>query len=118
MCSEHFLLMDEPFSGLDYASKQKTCEAICLVAGSDELNTIIISTHDIETAVQAADTLWLMGREKNDKGEVIPGARIIEKVDLIEMGLAWQPGVELTSEFSEFIRRLQVKFIDPVSPYS
>jgi len=36
MCSEDFLLMDEPFSGLDYLSKEKTCETIQKVAGENE----------------------------------------------------------------------------------
>lgn len=118
MCSEHFLLMDEPFSGLDYMSKQKACEMISLVASADELNTIIIVTHDIETALEVADTVWLMGRDKDGDGKVVPGARIVEKVDLIGAGLAWQPGIQFTPEFSQLVRDLQARFIDPTSPYS
>jgi polar amino acid transport system ATP-binding protein/sulfate transport system ATP-binding protein len=59
LCSDHFLLMDEPFSGLDLLMLEKTSELIQKVANMDELNPIIVVTHDI-TAV--SDHLWLMGR--------------------------------------------------------
>ena len=36
LCSEHFLLMDEPFSGLDLIMLEKTCELIAKVADMDD----------------------------------------------------------------------------------
>ena len=62
LCSEHFLLMDEPFSGLDLIMLEKTCELIAKVADMDDLNTIIVVTHDVTAACSVADHLWLMGR--------------------------------------------------------
>lgn len=35
LCSEHFLLMDEPFSGLDMVMLEKTCALIQQVANMD-----------------------------------------------------------------------------------
>src|SRR6202451_3503831 len=61
LCSEHFLLMDEPFSGLDLIMLEKTCELIAKVANMDDLNTIIVVTHDVTAACSVADHLWLMG---------------------------------------------------------
>ena len=63
LCSEHFLLMDEPFSGLDLLMLEKTCELITKVADMDDLNTIIVVTHDVTAACSVADHLWLMGRD-------------------------------------------------------
>lgn len=93
LCSGHFLLMDEPFSGLDFLMKQKVMQLINQVATSDELNTFIITTHDIETAVAISDTIWVLNRQKDQVGNVIPGATCIGQVDLIERDLAWHEDV-------------------------
>ena len=99
MCSEHFLLMDEPFSGLDPIAVENVCRLVTEVANLHELNTIIVVTHDISAAIQVADTLWLLGRDRDAKGQIIPGARIQGTYNLIERGLAWRKGIT-TPEFS------------------
>src|SRR5947207_15702404 len=76
LCSEHFLLMDEPFSGLDLVMEAKVCELINEIACLDELNTIIVVTHDVTAAATVADHLWLMGRDRAASGTTIPGAAI------------------------------------------
>lgn len=106
MCSEHFLLMDEPFSGLDPLMKNKVCELILKVSSLHEHNTIVVVTHDISTAVRIADTIWVMGRDRNPDGSVIPGARIVEKFNLVDMGLAWRPDVQKDPLFHEFSQSL------------
>jgi NitT/TauT family transport system ATP-binding protein len=90
MADSQFLLMDEPFSGLDPLMKDEACRLICEVAAMDELLTIIVVTHDIEAAVQVADMIWLMGRDRDAAGAVVPGAYIKEQVNLAEMGVAWR----------------------------
>src|SRR5712691_12784417 len=92
LCSEHFLLMDEPFSGLDVVMEAKVCELINEIACLDELNTIIVVTHDVTAAATVADHLWLMGRDR-DGGNFIPGARIQETYDLIERDMCWHPEI-------------------------
>src|SRR5439155_2346249 len=64
MCSEHFLLMDEPFSGLDLVAVDRLCEFLSEMALSDELKTFIVVTHDIAAALEIADTIWLLGRDR------------------------------------------------------
>ena len=104
MCSNHFLLMDEPFSGLDLVAAEGVCSFIREIAQTDELNTIILVTHDIRAAVEVADTIWLMGRDRDEQGRIIPGARIQKTYDLVEMGLAWQKEI---SKMPECIQMLQ-----------
>ncbi len=110
LCSEHFLLMDEPFSGLDLVMEAKVCELINEIACLDELNTIIVVTHDVTAAATVADHLWLMGRDRDAGGNIVPGARIQETYDLIERDLCWHPGITNSSKFLEFVREVKERF--------
>jgi polar amino acid transport system ATP-binding protein/sulfate transport system ATP-binding protein len=110
VCSQHFLLMDEPFSGLDPLAIESVSELITEVANLDELNTIIVVTHNIEAALQVADTVLIMGRDRDKAGNSVPGARIQETVDLISAGLAWRKGLNSTPEFVEVERRIRERF--------
>jgi ABC-type nitrate/sulfonate/bicarbonate transport system ATPase subunit len=110
LCSEHFLLMDEPFSGLDVVLEAKVCELINEIACLDKLNTIIVVTHDVTAAATVADHLWLMGRERDTAGNVIPGARIQETYDLIERDMCWHPEITNSPKFLEFVREVKERF--------
>jgi polar amino acid transport system ATP-binding protein/sulfate transport system ATP-binding protein len=110
MCSEHFLLMDEPFSGLDPLAVDRVAELIQEVASLHELNTIIVVTHDISAAIEVSDTLWLMGRDRDESGRVVPGARIQATYDLLERGLAWRKGITTTPEFLELLQEILARF--------
>ena len=109
LCSEHFLLLDEPTSALDPLNKQLVCDLIATVAGSDDLNTIIMVTHDIPAAVSVADTVWLMGRDRAPNGESM-GARIVETYDLIDRGVCWHPDIRHAPEYIEAVGEIQEKF--------
>src|SRR5262249_47341287 len=61
------LLMDEPFSGLDPAALEDVMKLLIEVANLDELNTILVVTHDIRAAMAVSDTLFMLGRERNDE---------------------------------------------------
>ena len=89
LCSNYFLLMDEPFSGLDLVAKRRVMDTIMTVSTANDLNTVIFTTHDLASAVSLADTIWVLGKEK-DK----PGSTIIKEIDLAAMGLAWAPDIE------------------------
>jgi len=105
MCGHTYLLMDEPFSGLDPLNKAKACELIAELALLDEEQTIIVVTHDIREAVKIADTLWLLGRA--------PGASastIVASYNLIERELAWSPGIEHTPQFAALVREIEARF--------
>jgi polar amino acid transport system ATP-binding protein/sulfate transport system ATP-binding protein len=110
LCSDHFLLMDEPFSGLDLIMLDKTAELIAKVADMDELNTIIVVTHDVTAACTVADHLWLMGKPSAEDGKSSPGSRIVKQYNLIDRGLCWQPGVTATAPFNDFVREVKSEF--------
>ncbi len=110
MCSEHFLLMDEPFSGLDLIAVDKLCHFITEEATADDLRTFIIVTHDIVAALEIADTVWIMGRDRDESGQVIPGARIQKVYNLIELGLAWRENIAGTAEFVEVVREIRALY--------
>ena len=80
--------------GLDLVMKQKACRLITQAANLNELNTIIVVTHDVTEGMSIADTVWLMGREKG-----IEGARILEEIDLAAKGLCWRPDIQQEEGF-------------------
>lgn len=110
LCSEHFLLMDEPFSGLDMIMLEKTCALINSVAHRDDLNTIIIVTHDVTAAASVADHLWLMGRDTGPDGKKIPGARIVKEYNLMDRGLCWKPNISTSPTLMDFVREVKEEF--------
>ena len=110
MCSEHFLLLDEPFSGLDPMAIDRVAELLNEVASMHEANTIVVVTHDIGAALEVADTIWLMGRDRDAAGNIIPGAKIKESYNLIERGLAWRDGIATEPAFLETLREIRARF--------
>lgn len=110
MCSEHFLLMDEPFSGLDLLAVERVIQFIREMAQSDELNTFIVVTHDITAALQVCDTLWLLGRDRDPNGKVIPGARVQATYNLCERGLAWQDNITTSPEYLALLQEIRALF--------
>ena len=110
MCSEHLLLLDEPFSGLDPLAIEKVIELIAEVANLDELNTIIVVTHDIHAAMAVADHIWLLGRDRDPQGNPVPGARLQESYCLLDRGLAWRKGIDGTPEFLELQVEIRRRF--------
>ena len=111
LCSERFLLMDEPFSGLDPVMVDQVIDLIREVSTRDERNTVILVTHDVSPAVRIADTLWLLGVDRDPaSGEPVPGARIQEVHDLVAAGLAWHPELHRTPEFHAFVDQVKERF--------
>ena len=110
MCSDHFLLMDEPFTGLDLLAEERLCEFIIEMAQTDELKTFIIITHDITAALSICDTIWLMGRDRDPQGNIIPGARIQKTYSLVERGIAWQKGITSQPEFLQLLGEIRTMF--------
>lgn len=109
LSSDHFLLMDEPFSGLDPVMKDTACDAILKLSHLDEMNTVIVVTHDIMAAITIADTVWLLGKVKQSDGTSL-GATIIKEYDLIERGLAWHPDITKTPEFQSTMVEIRNDF--------
>ena len=111
LCSEHFLLMDEPFSGLDINMVEEVSNMIIEISNLHELNTIIIVSHDIVSTAAISDTLWLMGRDRDMHNNIIPGAKIKHTIDLIERHLAWQPDIKRLPDFTTLINEVRDMFL-------
>lgn len=110
LCSTHFILMDEPFSGLDVAMKAKAVELIHEVAATHDHNTMIITTHDIQTAVEIADTIWILGKQKDVDGNFIEGATLIKEICLIDRGMAWTKDIQKHPQFFQTVLEIEELF--------
>lgn len=110
LCGDHFILMDEPFSGLDMLMLEKTAKLIQKIANLDATNTIIFVTHDVTAAASIADHLWMLGRERDTEGKIIPGARIVETYDLVQRDLCWHPEILTDPRFMLFVGEIKERF--------
>jgi ABC-type nitrate/sulfonate/bicarbonate transport system ATPase subunit len=107
LCSEHLLILDEPFSGLDIKAKQQACKLIADVAQLHTLNTIIVITHDVTEGMSVADTVWLMGVTPDRQG-----AHIVEEFDLAARGLAWKQDILDDPRFAELVLHVKHRFLE------
>ena len=57
------ILLDEPTAFLDFPSKVDVMQLLRKLAREKD-KTILLSTHDLELALQIADTLWVLNRER------------------------------------------------------
>jgi polar amino acid transport system ATP-binding protein len=105
LSSKHFMIFDEPFSGLDVGNIEKVKQNFERIANDNEYNTIIFSTHDIRLAVELADSIYVIGHPEG----VADYSTIVGHYDLKKMGLAWQPYSEghrkLVTQVKELLLR-------------
>ena len=110
------LLMDEPFSGLDPETKNEVVNMIANLAQKDEFLTIVLISHDIVSSLRVSDTIYMMGKNRNEKGEIVPGASIHHNktLDLKEMGLAWSyedsDDIETRKKLAELAVQISLEF--------
>jgi ABC-type nitrate/sulfonate/bicarbonate transport system ATPase subunit len=97
-----FLLLDEPFSGLDIIVLDKVVELLLDVSLSDELKTLIIVSHDIATAVAISDTVFVLACEEGK-----PGSTIVKEIDLVERGLAWRKNIRSDPAFLDTLKEIK-----------
>ncbi len=118
LSSDKFILLDEPFSGLDPLATRKLSESIRKLADLDTQNTIIISSHILTPALAVSDTAIMLGNEYGMSQGVgmepemikIPGATIIGKYNLLEMGLAYTPDIRKNPIFIDLVNSINDKF--------
>lgn len=100
LCSGHFMVFDEPFSGLDVGNIKSVKKSFNLIQQAHELNTIIFSTHDMRLAVELADSIYIVGFP-DEKKEY---STIVNHYDLKQMGLAWQ---KFDSRHLELVEKIE-----------
>ncbi len=110
LCSNDFLLMDEPFSGLDINMVEEVSQMISEIALLDEYTTVIIVSHDIPATAAISDTIWLMGRDRDAQGNVISGAKIKYTFDLMQRNLAWQSDIRSLPAFHQLMDEVRGLF--------
>lgn len=110
MCPSNYIVMDEPFSGLDPISKASAMGAITALAARDVYNTIILVTHDVTSGLVVADTVWMLGLERSEDGSCVAGARLVTTYDLAELGFAWREDIEQDPAFLVFAREVKNRF--------
>jgi ABC-type nitrate/sulfonate/bicarbonate transport system ATPase subunit len=101
LAGNRFILLDEPFSGLDTLMKDKVVELLVKVANLDELNTLVIVSHDIESACAISDTVFVL---TNTDGN---GSNIVKTYDFLTEGLAYQPGIKEDPRFRSIIQEIK-----------
>lgn len=108
LCSHHYVVFDEPFSGLDVCNIDDVCASFRKITSSNEINTIIFSTHDIELAVALADQIYIVGYEQNTNGQFIEGGTVVGYYDLKKLNLAWQ--AEFGSDQRDLVEMIKKQF--------
>jgi ABC-type nitrate/sulfonate/bicarbonate transport system ATPase subunit len=106
--SGFYMVLDEPFSGLDVGNILNVKNAFNLIGQNHELNTIIFSTHDIELAVELADSIYVLGFpvENNVLGDA---GTILKHYDLKQLGLAWQK--EFTNDHLSLVKEIKITML-------
>ncbi|HKX85073.1 MAG TPA: ATP-binding cassette domain-containing protein [Flavobacterium sp.] len=87
--SDKFIVMDEPFSGLDIGNIQEVKKSFDLLCDESEFNTVLFSTHDIELAIEMAQVIYVIGHPTVNGIKQKYGS-IIAHYDLREKGMAWR----------------------------
>jgi ABC-type nitrate/sulfonate/bicarbonate transport system ATPase subunit len=70
----------------------------------NELNTLIIVSHDVENSLAISDTALILAKEQGKDG-----ATITEKIDLIELGLVWDKNIRANPRFQELVSQIKYK---------
>lgn len=105
LSSGYYMVLDEPFSGLDVGNIVNVKDAFKLINDSHELNTIIFSTHDIELAVELADSLYVLGYDKKSENGKNNTGTLLRHFDLKALGLAWHDS--FTSAHLDLVKEIK-----------
>jgi ABC-type nitrate/sulfonate/bicarbonate transport system ATPase subunit len=101
-----YVLLDEPFSGLDAINLQTVISMLKDTAHSHTLNTYIVVTHDLNSAAVISDTMYILGRkiENRVKSQY---STITHTFDLIREGLAYRDNAETLPRFDELLNHIK-----------
>ncbi|MES2691695.1 MAG: ATP-binding cassette domain-containing protein [Bacteroidota bacterium] len=104
LTGNRFILLDEPFSGLDPVIKDKVIELLVSISTLNELNTLIIISHDIENSLAISDTAYILANQEGHEG-----ATITEAIDLMHMGFAWNPHIKENKDFQDLVQQMKFR---------
>lgn len=104
LTGNRFILLDEPFSGLDALMIDRVTELLLRVSTLHELNTLVIVSHDVENSLAISDTAFILAKQKGQEG-----ATITETLDLIEMGFAWNANIRENKKFQHLVSQIKHK---------
>ncbi len=107
-CSGHYMVLDEPFSGLDVGNIEDVKKAFSLMASTHDFNTIIFSSHDIELAVELADSIYVIGYPTVD-GQLGNYGTLVKHIDMKEIGLAWK---EFGAEHLDVVKQIKAAMMN------
>jgi NitT/TauT family transport system ATP-binding protein len=108
MLDRHFIILDEPFSGLDPVNILNVIKLISNIAHQHTLNTFLIITHDVTSALIISDHVYLLGRKRDAQGEPVQGSRVMKVYDLIAEGLAYRSDIEDLPRFTEIRKEIRL----------
>jgi len=97
-----FILLDEPFSGLDSLMVDKVVNLLLKISTLSEYSTLVIVSHDVQTAMAISDEVWVLAKEPDKEG-----ATITHTYDLKEMGMAWEPNIRKRTDFQELVETVK-----------
>ncbi len=104
----HYVILDEPFSGLDPNNIHNVINLLQRIANQHTDNTFIIVTHDITSALIISDHILLLGKLANSDAN--HGAKIVKEYDLIAEGLAYRADIEDLPRFLAI--RKEIKYVE------
>lgn len=99
-----FILMDEPFSGLDPIMIDKTTNLLRQVAQSSQNKVLIIVSHDLENCCKICDKIFILSDKGRKPGT---GASIIHEINLHNKGISWGPDITRTTAFQDVITEVK-----------
>lgn len=98
----NFILLDEPFSGLDTLAIDKVTKMIVDISLTDEHKTIILVSHDLSNSLAISDEAFILAKEEGKEG-----ATITAHIDLAAQGLAWQPDIKDNPLFRDLLKQVK-----------
>lgn len=97
-----YLLLDEPFSGLDTLTIDRVTKILVDISLSDEYKTIVIISHDLSNSLAISDHAFILAKEEGKEG-----ATITKEISLVERNLAWDPDIKGRPEFRELLNEVK-----------
>ena len=102
LAGNSFILLDEPYSGLDSLIKDKVTELLIKASNITEENTLIIVSHDIESACAIADHVYVLGNDGQNEGSTI-----LKSYDFLSMDLAYHEDIREIKLFRDVIKEIK-----------